>query len=31
MLKDEILEAFEQSGNDIMDRAMHELARILKE
>jgi hypothetical protein len=30
MVRDETLEAFEQSGNAIMDRAMHELARILK-
>jgi len=30
MVKDETLETFEQSGNAIMDRAMHELARILK-
>jgi hypothetical protein len=30
MLKDETLETFERSGNAIMDRAMHELSRILK-
>jgi hypothetical protein len=30
MLKDQSLAAFEQSGNAIMDRAMHELARILR-
>lgn len=30
MIKDQTLEAFEQSGNAIMGRAMHELARILK-
>lgn len=29
MVKDETLETFEQSGNAIMDRAMHELSRIL--
>jgi hypothetical protein len=29
MVKDQTLDAFEQSGNAIMDRAMHELARIL--
>jgi hypothetical protein len=30
MVKDETLAAFEQSGNAIMDRAMHEIARILR-
>ena len=30
MVKDQTLETFERSGNAIMDRAMHELARILK-
>jgi hypothetical protein len=30
MVKDETLETFEQSGNAVMDRAMHELSRILK-
>ena len=30
MAKDQTLETFEQSGNAIMDRAMHELSRILK-
>lgn len=30
MVKDETLETFEQSGNTVMDRAMHELSRILK-
>jgi hypothetical protein len=30
MVKDQTLAAFEQSGNAIMDRAMHELARILR-
>ncbi len=29
MVRDETLETFEQSGNAIMDRAMHELSRIL--
>lgn len=29
MVKDETLETFESSGNAVMDRAMHELARIL--
>jgi hypothetical protein len=30
MLKDQTLETFEKSGNAVMDRAMHELSRILK-
>jgi hypothetical protein len=30
MVKDQTLDAFAQSGNAIMDRAMHELARILR-
>lgn len=30
MVKDETLETFERSGNHVMDRAMHELSRILK-
>ena len=30
MVRDETLETCEQSGNAIMDRAMHELARIIK-
>lgn len=30
MVQDQTLETFEQSGNSIMDRAMHELSRILK-
>lgn len=30
MVKDETPQVFERSGNDIMDRAMHELSRILK-
>lgn len=30
MVKDQTLETFEQSGNAVMDRAMHELSRILK-
>lgn len=30
MVKDETAETFEQSGNAVMDRAMHELSRILK-
>jgi hypothetical protein len=30
MVKDQTLAAFAQSGNAIMDRAMHELARILR-
>lgn len=30
MVKDETLQTFEQSGNAVMDRAMHELSRILK-
>ncbi len=30
MVKDATLRAFEASGNSVMDRAMHELARILK-
>ena len=30
MVKDETLETFEQSGNAVMVRAMHELSRILK-
>ena len=30
MVRDQTLDAFEQSGNAIMDRAMHELARILR-
>jgi hypothetical protein len=30
MVKDETLGTFEQSGNAVMDRAMHELSRILK-
>ena len=29
MVKGETLETFEQSGNAISDRAMHELSRIL--
>jgi hypothetical protein len=29
MVRDETLKTFEQSGNAIMDRAMHELSRIL--
>jgi hypothetical protein len=30
MLKDATIAAFENSGNNVMDRAMHELSRILK-
>ena len=30
MVRDETLETFEQSGNAISDRAMHEMSRILK-
>lgn len=30
MVKDRSLETFEQSGNAVMERAMHELSRILK-
>jgi hypothetical protein len=30
MVKDVTLETFERSGNAVMDRAMHELSRILK-
>lgn len=30
MVQDQTLETFQQSGNSVMDRAMHELSRILK-